>query len=389
MEVIYSVKLGLRSLNSGKMISQIINATNGFNILEQSDIRKSDLLIFELGQNPAEDLRMLTALVEDGDCGEIFLTSDSTDSTLLMQAMRIGVKEFFTQPINEEEVKQALGRFKQRKSRPNHIQGHKDGKIITVFGSKGGVGTTTVAVNLSVALMNTPDKPSVALLDMNTLFGEIPLFLEISPKFNWGEITKNIDRLDETFLSNILSEHRTGVKVLPSPAYLNGHIKPSAETMSRILMLMKRLFDWVIVDGGQSTEDASLKVLEISDILFLITILSLPCLANTNKLLKSFTDLGYIQNERIRVLLNRYMKKGDISQRDAEAGIGKQIYWKIPNDYATTMAAINNGKSLNEIAPRAQISKSFIDLADALSSQPESGFRKKWGGFINKQTTKK
>ena len=106
---------------------------------------------------------------------------------------------------------------------------------------------------------------------MNTLFGEIPLFLEISPKFHWGEITKNIERLDDTFLSNILDKHRSGVKVLPSPAYLNGHVKPSPDTMSRILVLMKRMFDYVIVDGGQSTEDTALKVLEMSDTLLLVT----------------------------------------------------------------------------------------------------------------------
>ncbi len=102
-----------------------------------------------------------------------------------------------------------------------------------MLGSKGGVGTTTVSVNLAVALSNSK-RHSVALLDMNTVFGEIPLFLEIQPKFHWGEITKNIDRLDDTFLMNVLSKHSSGVHILPSPAYLNGHQSPTPEIMERL-----------------------------------------------------------------------------------------------------------------------------------------------------------
>jgi pilus assembly protein CpaE len=222
---------------------------------------------------------------------------------------------------------------------------------------------------------------SVILIDMNTLFGEIPLFLEMSPKFHWGEITKNIDRLDNTFLSNILAMHQSGVQVLPSPAYLNGHVRPTPSIMIRLLGLMKQMFDYIIIDGGQATDDTSLKVLEISDSLLLITILSLPCLANTNKLLKSFTDLGYVRPERIKVVLNRNMKKCEISLEDAEAGIGKELYWAIPNDFGNTMAAINNGKPLLDIAPKARITKSIFDLANSLSIPKEEKPKKKWSLF--------
>jgi pilus assembly protein CpaE len=141
------------------------------------------------------------------------------------------------------------------------------------------------------------------------------------------------------------------------------------------------MFDYVIVDGGQSTDDTSLKVIEISDTLLLITILSLPCLTNTSKLLKSFTDLGYVHKDRLKVVLNRYMKKGEISLKDAEAGIGKELFWIIPNDFWSTMSAINNGKPLAQIAPKAQITKNFKELAEALSPSNEPQHSKKWNFF--------
>jgi pilus assembly protein CpaE len=338
-------------------------------------------LLYELGENFEKDMEIIESILASGNTKEVFLTADSADTRILMQAMRIGVKEFFSQPIDSDEIVRALERFKARQLRTVEGLPRKNGKVICVLGSKGGVGTTTIAVNLAVAIAQNKDRNAVALLDMNTLFGEIPLFLEMAPKFHWGEITKDIDRLDKTFLANILSNHKSGVHVLPSPAYLNGHVRPTPEIMSQLLNLMRQTFDHIIVDAGQSTDDTSLKILEMSNTLLLVTILSLPCLANTNKLLKSFMDFGYMQAENIKVVLNRNMKKGEISVKDAEAGIGRKLFWTIPNDFRVTMTAINNGKPLQEIAPNAQVTKSIRDLANSLSIAKKKASKKKWRLF--------
>ena len=380
----FSIKLTLTSLNLKKKLAQLINAAGGFGVLDSADVRRADLLIFDLSEDPQKGIETIESLLKSGEAGEVFLTAEYADPAILMQAMRIGVKEFFAQPFNETEIQEALKRFKDRFVGPASKTTRKNGRIVSVFGSKGGVGTTTVAVNLAVSLAKGGARPSVALLDMNTLFGEIPLFLEMAPKFHWGEITKNIDRLDETFLSNILTHHRTGIQVLPSPSYLNGHIRPTPEIMARLLGVMQRIFDFVIVDAGQSTNDTSLKVLEITDTLLLVTILSLPCLANTNKLLKSLTDLGYVAPDRIKLVLNRYMKKSEISLKDAEAGLGRELFSTIPNDYSSTMAAINNGKPLLEIAPKSQIAKNLLELAEALAPPQPGGKEKKRGLFFGR-----
>jgi pilus assembly protein CpaE len=368
----FLAKIFIQSLNSGKKISQTLNGDGAFEVADIADPRPADLLIYDLGPKAVSGLSLVESLIKSREVGEVFLTSDSIDSSVLLQAMRMGVKEFLAQPLSETDLSEALGRFKERQNAAREGAQHKSGNIISLFGSKGGVGTTTIAVNLAVALNMSTEKKSVVLIDMNTLFGEIPLFLEMAPKFHWGEITKNIERLDETFLNNVLTRHRSGIQVLPSPAYLNGHVRPTPETMSKLLALMRRMFDYVIVDAGQSTNDTTLKVLEISDTLLLVTILSLPCLANANKMIKSLTDLGYVPNERIRVVLNRHIRKGDISIEDAEAGLGKKLFCTIPNDFTATMAAINNGKPLLEIAPKADISKSLVELASMLVKTGEA-----------------
>jgi pilus assembly protein CpaE len=378
---IFSIKLSLRSQKLSRLLIETIRAIDGFEVHREDNTRKPDLLIFELSEDSKNEMEMIESLLKTNKVGAVFLTAANADPEVLMRAIRIGVKEFFAQPINVGAVKKALQKFKEQPDKSMPKGEDKSGKIISIFGSKGGVGTTTVAVNLAMSLLKAQKRQSVVLVDMNTLFGEVPLFLEMSPKFHWGEITKNIDRLDKTFLSNILTPHESGIRVLPSPAYLNGHLNPTPDIMTRLLNLMKKMFDYVLIDTGQSTNDQSLRVLELSDTLLLITILSLPCLANTNRLIKSFLDLGYIGSDRIKVVLNRHTKNNDISLKDAEAGIKRELFWIIPNDFNTTMAAINNGKPLAQIASRAAITKSFEEMARALHQSKVRQEEKKWRFF--------
>jgi pilus assembly protein CpaE len=378
---LYTIKLILRNHKVNQIIADIIGATGGFEVLQERDTRKPDLLFFELGPDAEKEMTMIESLLKANEVGAVFLTAENAEPAVLMRAIRLGAKEFFPQPIKIDEVKQAFETFKLQSKELKQSGEHKSGKIISIFGSKGGVGTTTVAVNLAMSLLQVKKGQSVVLVDMNTLFGEVPLFLEITPKFHWGEITKNIERLDNTFLTNILTRHESGIHVLPSPAYLNGHVRPTPDIMSRLLDLMKSMFDYVLIDTGQSTNDTSLRVVELSDTLLLITILSLPCLANTNRLMKSFLDLGYAEEDRIKIVLNRYTKNNDISLKDAEAGIKKELFWIIPNDFNTTMSAINKGKPLAQIASRAAITKSFEEMARALQPLEVQQEEKKWKIF--------
>ena len=372
------VKVETKDPNLGTELEDIIRSVEGFSVQGSDDVRRADLLIFELGDDTEKDFQVIHSLLEVDAIGEVFYTSRHSDPALLVQAMRTGGKEFFSQPIKEQEVRKALENFRERKNKTRIKEPGNIGQIIELIGSKGGVGTTTIAVNLAVSLAEMKGAHSVALVDRNMLFGEVPLFLEIRPNYHWGEITKNISRLDSTFLMNILSKHPSGVYVLPSPASLNGHDPATPEIMEHLLGLMQRMFDFVVIDGGQSLDDTSLRMLQMSDIVLLISILSLPCLSNTKKLLKSFHNLGYPSKERIKVIINRHLKNPEISLKDSEAAIDKEIFWAIPNDYRRTLSAINQGKTLSESASKAPITKSVRDLGYALTKGGENQEKKGW-----------
>lgn len=376
-----SVKLELKNQKLKSQFETALQKISGFNIQGPTSKGRTELLIFELGDNFEKEFLFIHDMLNSGQVGEVFFASADSDQNILRQAIRIGAREFFNIPVEDEEIKHALEGFKGRKEKEVYGETFKDGKIINIIGSKGGVGTTTVAVNLAVSLAQKKSVQSVALIDMNLLFGDIPLFLEIEPKYNWSEITKNISRLDDTFLKNILSVDSSGVCVLPSPSYLSKQNMATPAIMERLLIVMRRMFDFIIIDGGQSLGDISLKILGMADKVLLISVLSLPCLSNTNKLLKTFFDFGFPQEENIKIVINRYLKKSDISIKDAETSLEKKIFWTIPNDYQTTVAATNRGKALVQFAPREEITKNLQKLASELCSESEKQEKKGWSFF--------
>jgi pilus assembly protein CpaE len=377
------VKVDIRNITLGRQLEDIIRSIGGFTIQKPDDTDGTDLLIVDL-EDDGEQLQGLNAAIGRQAIGEVFLTSKTPDPRVLMEAMRAGAREFLPQPIREEEVVQALARFQQRRKRTDSRVPPTQGRVIDVLGSKGGVGTTTVAVNLAVSLAQRDDAHSVVLLDMNMLFGEIPLFLDIKPGFDWGDIAGNVSRLDETFLANILTKHTTGVHVLSSPGQLNGHPSPDTATIDHLIRLLRTMFSFVIVDGGHAIDPPCLKVLELSDVVLLVSVLSLPYLANTNKLLESFRYLGYPKIGQVRILLNRYLGKSEISMKDAETALGHHVFWTIPNDYRTATSAIDKGKALSQFAPKAQITQNMRQLADTLVHK--NGDQRKGSRRVPKRT---
>ena len=146
---------------------------------------------------------------------------------------------------------------------------------------------------------------------------------------------------------------------------------------------MQGMFDFIVIDGGQAIDDTSLKVIEMSDDVLLIAVLNLTCLSNTNRLFNAFRDLGYLPRERFKIVVNRHLKKSDISLRDAEDGLNEKIFWTIPNDYRTTMNAINQGKPISQIASRAPITKNLKKLADVLKQSELKQTKKQWNFLRN------
>lgn len=362
------VRLDTKNPSVKAKLEEIIQATEGLLVLGSRDPSQADLVIVELGRDMDRALQSVQAEIEKGASHELFVTCENIDRAVVAKAMRVGAKEYLAQPLDESEVKLALERCIKRRKDYREKLPAKFGQVVHVIGSKGGVGTTTIAVNLAVSLAETTHLVSVALVDMNTVFGELPLFMDIKPEHHWGEVVKNIHRLDSSFLMNILVKHASGVYVLPSPSHLDSNKAATREVIAQLLGFMTKVFDFIVIDGGNSLGDPSLSALQVSDQVFLVCNQCLPGLANANKLIKSFQENGCPETEkaRIKVIVNRYMASSCISRKNAEEGIGQRVFWTVPNDRESTMTAITEGKVLSQIAPRSSVTKAIRGLAATL-----------------------
>lgn len=307
-----------------------------------------------------------------GSAGEIFLTISSLAPQLLVEGKRAGVKQFLFQPIKKEEVRKALLKLREgaKESLGNGWKPQR-GKIIYLIGCKGGIGTTTVAVNLAGSLAQSDRSRSVLLTDFTIPFGDLPVFLNLKSAPNWDDLAKNIVRIKSLHLPSFLLRHPSGIFVLPSPPGPNIGRDPGM--IEKVLSALREIHGFIVVDGGKISGYIPLEILSLSDTILLIITLHSPCVANVKTFSSILSELGVFQEEKFKIIINRHQKNDPIGLREAEQQMNKRAFCTIPNDFRTTVEAIRQGKFLSEVGNRKEICRSFERLASLLSedAQPE------------------
>ncbi len=381
-----TVRISIKDEGARADIEKLVRTIPGY-MLQNNDHEACDLLVFELTDKDTDaQFDSIREAMSSGRAGNVFLVSSLLDPNVLIQALKVGAKEFFRLPLNGQDVKGALIKFQAEKaSGEKKIKAApaKEGTIIHCMGSKGGVGTTTVAVNLAANLLRS-DAGTVALMDLNLLFGDIPIFLGMeSHLFDWAEIARNISRLDSSFLMGTLYKHPSGLHILPSPTSIFETFSSGPEIITKLLQLMRTMFDFVIIDGGQQLGEMSKAIMKLADRVVIVTLLNLPCLINVKRLKETFLRLGYPSDDRLFIVANRVHKKsGNISAEDAERTVKKKIAWTIPNDFQNTMNAINTGRTLTDIAPGSDINKQIGEMAAFFRGRHVNEERKQKRGFF-------
>jgi pilus assembly protein CpaE len=359
----------------GRDLESILSSIDGFQKLEAGDSRFCDLLVYEMGARAGEaekGFKYMASVQQSGTAGEIFLTARQPQPELLIEALRTGVKEFVSQPVKKEDVMAAVARYRTRKTGATvqeiRTKGPK-GKIITVTGSKGGVGTTTVAVNLATSLIGMEGVSSVLLTDLNPL-GETPVFMGILPTVaSWFELAGNISRVDAMYLMSVLHKHSSGIHVLPAAPSMPEEA-PEPEVVRKLFTLFRSLFDFIIVDSGRSLDEVSRSVISFSNTALLVCNLNILCVVNAKKLQDNLLKNGYPGNQ-IEIIANEFPKGSQITIQDIEENLNRKVLSTIPNDYRIAASAINQGKPLSSLAHDTGIAKSFRNLACRLTGNTE------------------
>lgn len=290
----------------------------------------------------------------------ILAVSENPTVDFIIKVMRAGAKEVISSPVIKTEFFDVLKRVSEQLN--GEYQKLNKCRMITVFSNKGGIGKTSIASNLALELAKTT-KENVALIDLNFQLGDITTFMDLKPSFNISYMLKNLDKINKDFLLNTLERYKnTSLYVLADPPYFKQADDISSKQVARLFEILKESFSYIVVDTDSSFDGKTITALDNSDLLFLVTCINLPALRNAQRCLDLFEKLGYAQ-DKVQILVNRYMENDEIKAEDAEKVLNKEIYWKIPNNYFTVMAAINKGVPVSEINRSSNVARSYKDLA--------------------------
>jgi pilus assembly protein CpaE len=320
-----------------------------------------DIGIVALDSDPDKALKLVEQLGTTSPQCSILVVSGSTDGSLILRAMRAGAKEFLPKPLKIEDLVAALGRLSERQF------GKGEGKVrgcqvISICGATGGVGTTSVAVNLGCALA-ADQKNSVCLVDLDLSLGDADVFLDTIPDYTLVDVAQNVTRLDFTLLKRSLTKHSSGLFLLPRPVQLEDAAQVTPEDLQRMIGLLKATFTHLIMDLSKGYSALDMVALESASDVLLVTQLDLPCLRNVVRLLMSFGEIEGLK-DKVKIVINRVgLDTAQISSKKAQETIGREIFWELPNDYRTMSEVRNNGVPLIEQAPKASITQSILELA--------------------------
>jgi pilus assembly protein CpaE len=327
-----------------------------------------DVGVVGLDADPEKALDLVTRLRSEVPNCAMLVVSRSTDGQLILRAMRAGAKEFLNLPLGVEELLDALNRIVEQ-SFGSSSSRSRTTKVTAVAGATGGVGTTSIAVNLG-CLLAAQSNASVCLVDLDLALGDADVFLDAIPEYTLADVTHNVARLDITLLKRSLTKHSTGLYLLPRPVQLQDAAVITPESLQRVIALLKASFSHLILDLSKAYSAIDQTALNLADDVLLVTQLDLPCLRNVVRLLMSFDEFDGMK-EKVKVVVNRVgLESGQIGLKKARETIGRNIYAQLPNDYRVMSEVRNNGVPLIEQAPKAPITQAFRQLTQQLQETP-------------------
>ncbi|MBU1229882.1 MAG: AAA family ATPase [Proteobacteria bacterium] len=341
-------------------------ALEGVEVLPRDEGGRPELTLLALGADVHADMALADRLAGPGAVAPVVLAGPTPAPELLLAAMRAGITEYLPEPVVEADLLSVLERLLGRRCpvSPPVAQAQakeQGGRIILVLGAKGGIGTTTVAVNLADAMCRL-GTGRTALLDLAQPQGETPIFLDLEHTYTWADVARNIERLDATYLESVMARHHSGLAVLPAPGFSPEDALDPA-VLRRILELLRRGYAQVVIDAGTGHDEAALEALDMADEVLLVLDLSLPCLARAKRFMEAVRVSSPRLLPRLRLVANRKTSESDIGTNEAEGILQQEIAWAVVNDYQSALSAINQGKTLAEADPRTAIAKGMSAMA--------------------------
>jgi pilus assembly protein CpaE len=302
----------------------------------------------------------------------VVVTGTDASPAVISRAVSAGARTFILRPFTGPELivtmREAHANLAEirRIQRGEHPDRRERGALVAVYSPKGGVGCTTIATNLAVALARRTKKP-VAIIDLDLQFGDVGVALDLRGANSIVDLVEHVDSIDATLIDEIFVRHESGIRALVAPDNIAAVDSVDARRVIEALDLLREHFGYIVCDLWSNLDDLTLSVLRAADRIALVTTPELPALKNLRRAITATEPL--LLDERTQVVLNRHPGKVGVSLADVERNLGRRVSATIPSEGIGMTDAINQGISFFDSRARVRSSRSYTRLAETIINE--------------------
>jgi pilus assembly protein CpaE len=372
-------RAGLRTMLAGadvSVVGETIPGPEGFNLVRDL---KPDVVLLNMEEPLVRALKTLESLVTNFPEIPVIAISSLSGREQMRKAMLAGARDFLTKPLNRGELRDALETVvrheeKRQLFRQARVSDSPDqGSIVAVFGPKGGVGKSTLAVNLAVAMAKAQQR--VALVDLDIQEGCDALLLNLVPKKTLADLPTNLNSSDPELIKGYMTPHPSGLHLLAAPInLLAADENPNRLQITNLLEALTSIYEYVVVDTPASVNEHVQIVLRAATYVLTVTSLEVPSINVVKKYLDTMKGWEFAR-DKIKVIMNVPNCSNSVKKTDIEEFLGMPVFWQIPNDPKVGEAK-QQGHPLLESSPHSKAAEAITGLHYTLT-----GLRPRTGGL--------
>jgi pilus assembly protein CpaE len=332
----------------------------------QSDVglitlNSPDVVVIDANGYGDKSLEIIASMTQKYPKAFFMLLSSDRSSEMLIEAMRLGVREVVALPIVLPDLQAALQRITEKISTTEK----NEGKLLSFLSCKGGSGTTFIAANLAYAL-SALGRKRVLLIDLNQQFGDAALYVsDLKASLALSDVCNSVDRMDLNLLESSVLHVTPNFNILASSDQVENSADIHVDQFSSLLQFVRQHYDFTIMDLGRQINPINVRALDVSDFIYPIFQQSLPFLRNGRRLFEIFSALGYRQ-EKIQIVINRFESSASLDAAEYERVLGQRVAHRIPNNHEVVNESINQGLPVLQMARSSPITKSLVEWVNGL-----------------------